>query len=248
MKTLLIVFSAAAVIAAIGAFPSAADTCVKIQSHTDEYYYGGETNPALDRTTEVWYGKDKVAFVTGTQRFVIDVGAGTLTFVEMRDSSYAVAALPFDWSKLAGKETLGFLTRYVRRGEVRESPETKTIGGWKCRRYDVTSWIDVEDGRYDEREEKVWVSKDVPIDWDLQRRTSRDALKLANYDDALIDALVKIEGLSVEVETKAYVRGFSVSSFEKVVDAAEKAPPAGLYEAPAGFRRKTALTLQDING
>jgi hypothetical protein len=248
MKTLLIVFSAAAVIASVLAFRSAADTCVKIESHTDEYYYGGETNPAVDRTTEVWYGKDKVAYVTETQKFVIDTGAGTLTFVESRDSSFARTTLPFDWSKLAGKEALGFLTRYVRRGEVAETSETKTIGAWKCRRYDVTSWIDVEDGRYDEREEKVWVSSDVPIDWDLQRRTSRDALKLANYDDALIDALVKIEGLSVEVETKAYVRGFSVGSTERVVEAGDKTPPPGLYQVPPGFREKTELTLQDING
>jgi hypothetical protein len=239
---------AAAVIATVGVFPCAADTCVKIVSHTDEYYYGGETNPAVDRTTEVWYGKDKVAYVTGTQRFVIDAAAGTFTFVETRDSSFATAALPFDWSKLVGKETLAFLTRYVRRGEIVETTETKTIGGWKCRRFDVATWIDVEDGRYDEREEKVWVSSDVPIDWDLQRRTARDALKLANYDDALIEALTKIDGLSVEVEARAYVRGFSVNSYERIVEAADSPPPPGMYEVPPGFREKKELTLQDING
>jgi hypothetical protein len=246
MRILSIALAAACVGAWV--FSAKADTCVKMKSHTDEYYYMGEVNPAVDRTTEVWFGKDRVAYVTGTQKFVIDIAAGTLTFVEMRDSSFAVATLPFDWSKLVGKDTLAFLNRYVRRGEVKETSETKTIGGWKCRRYDVTSWIDVDDGRYDEREEKVWVSTDVPVDWDLHRRVSRDALKLANYDDGLIDALVGIDGLSVEVETKIYVRGFSVDSSERIVEAAEKTPPPGLYEAPKGFRNKTELSLQDING
>jgi hypothetical protein len=248
MKTLPVVFFAASVTAAMGGFPCAADTCVKIASHTDEYYFGGEMNPAVDRTTEVWYGEEKVAIVTGTQKVVIDAGAGTLTFVEMRDSSFARTTLPFDWSKLVAKETLGFLTRYARHGEVRETSETKTIGAWKCRRYDVTSWIDAEDGRYNEREEKVWVSADPPIDWELQRRTSADALRLANYDAVLVEALSRIEGLSVEVEATVYVRGLAVGSSERVVEAADRTPPPGVYEVPAGFREKTELTLQDLNG
>ncbi len=230
------------------AAPVAADTCVRIENHTDEYYYMGRTHPAVDRIDEIWFGDNKVAYVAENQKIVLDPGDSLLVFMNLRDSSYAEAKLPFDWADLASKETCSILEAYRRRGEVEETTETKTIRGWNCRVYEIDSWLDLEDGRYSEREEKAWMSVDLPIDWDLFRRTHRDLLALSNYHDGFITALLKIEGFSVATETKTYIHGFSVNSYERVVDVADKTAPPDLFAIPNGFRKKSELTLDDLNG
>jgi hypothetical protein len=239
-----------ATVALLAACPAlcVADTCVRIQSHTDEYYYAGELTPATDEATELWFGADRIAYVAGARTYVMDTSESTLVFVNRTDSSYAQTGLPLDWSKLASDETAAFLSIYRRHGEVTETGETRTIGGWTCRAYDVVSWIDVEDGRYDEREERIWASLDPPIDWTLYRETRRDAFRLSNYDDDLIEKLAKIDGLRVLVEARVHIRGFSIGSRERIVEIGDRTPPPGLYSIPDGFREKETLTLEDLRG
>jgi hypothetical protein len=244
MKTCLSLFF---VIAALVA-PAAADTCVRIESHTDEYYYMGQTHPAEDRIDQIWFGGDKVAYITGNQKMVFDTGDSSFVFVNLADSSYAETKLPFDWANLVSTDTYAFLEKYQRHGEAKETAATKTIGSWACREYEITSWLNVEDGRYNEREETAWMSVELPIDWDLFHRIHRDFLVLSNYDDAFIAELLKIDGFSAATETRTYIQGFSVNSRERVVDVSEKTAPPDLYAAPDGFRKKSELTLEDING
>jgi len=244
MKT----FGAIFLILAAPAALAAADTCVRIENHTDEYYYMGQTHAAVDRIDEIWFGDDKVAYVTGDQKFIFDAGDSSFVFVNLRDSSYAESALPFDWANLVSRDTYAFLQRYRRHGEVKDTVATKTIGGRLCREYEIDSWLNVEDGRYNEREEKAWMSEELPLDWDLFRRVHREFLELSNYDDDLITELLKIDGFSVATESKTYIEGFSVTSRERVIDVSEKTAPPGVYAIPVGFSKKSELTLEDING
>ena len=225
-----------------------ADTCVTIRSHTDEYYFSGRVTPALDRTIEMWFGATKFAYVTENRTYVLDPAESTFVFINKSDSSYVETRLPFDWSTVVSDETLSFLSRYRRHGEVEETGETRTIDGWTCTAYGVDSWIDVEDGRYDEREARIWVSTDPPIDWSLYDRVRRDVLRLSNYDDDFAEKMMKIDGLRVVEEAKVHIRGFSINSSERVVKVEDRTPPAGLYSVPAGFDKKETLTLQDLRG
>jgi len=240
-------FSLFLVIAALVA-PAAADTCVRIESHTDEYYYMGQTHPAEDRIDQIWFGGDKVAYITGNQKILFDTGDSSFVFVNLADSSYAETRLPFDWANLVSTDTYAFLEKYQRHGEVKETAATKTIGGWPCREYEITSWLIVEDGRYNEREETAWMSVELPIVWDLFRRIHGDFLKLSNYDDAFVTELLKIDGFSAATETMTYIHGFGVNSRQRVIDVSERPAPPGLYAAPDGFRKKNELALEDING
>jgi hypothetical protein len=227
---------------------SLADTRVKIESHTDEYYYMGRTHPAVDQTSEIWFCGGKLVYITENEKIVFDAIDSSLVYMNLSDSTYAATELPLDWAGLVSGETLEFLNRYKRFGEVRQTPETKTINGWLCRAYDIESWLIVEDGRYSEREERVWMSKDLPLDWPLFDGTHRDLLVLLNYHDDFISKLLEIEGFSVAVETKTYMQGFSVSSYQRVVEVRETAPPPGLCGIPDGFTKKPELSLEDLNG
>jgi hypothetical protein len=244
MKTLAALFLILAAPAAL----VAADTCVRIENHMDEYYYMGQTHAAVNRIDEIWFGDNKVAYVSEGQKIILDPGDSSLVFMNLRDSTYAEGRLPFDWAGLVSEETYSLLETYRRHGEVEETTETKTIGGWPCRACKIDSWLNVEDGRYSEREEKVWMSKELPIDWDLFGRVHRDLLALSNYHDDFITKLLKIEGFSVATETKTFIQGFSVNSYERIIDIAEKTAPPGLYAVPNGFRKKSELTLDDLNG
>ncbi len=227
--------------------PAGAETRVKLESHTDEYYDMGQTHPAVERTSEIWFCGGKLVYITENEKIVFDGPDSSLCYVNLRDSTYAETRLPLDWARLVSGETLEFLNRYKRHGEVKNATETRIIGGRNCRAYDIETWLNVEDGRYSERAERVWMSKDLPIDWDLFQRTHRDLLVLLNYDDELIPKLLELEGLSVLVETKTYMQGFSVSSYQRVVDVSDAAPPDGLCGIPNGFRKKSKLTLEDLN-
>ena len=92
------------------------------------------------------------------------------------------------------------------------------------------------------------MSVEIPIDWDLFRRIHGDFLRLSNYDDAFVAELLKIDGFSAATETKAHIHGFSVNSRMRVLGVSERTAPADLYAAPDGFRKKSELTLEDING
>jgi hypothetical protein len=225
-----------------------ADTRVTIQSHTDEYYFAGQVTPAIDGRTELWFGGTRFAWVTSARTYVLDVAESTLVYINQSDSTFAETKLPFDWQSVVSEETLAFLTRYRRHGTVEETGETRKIGEWNCKAYEIVSWIDVEDGRYDEREEKIWVSRDPPVDWSLYDETRRDILRFSNYEDGLIEQMMKIEGLRVDSEAKAYVRGFSVNSYDRVTAVEETTAPEGLYSVPEGFKKKAELTLQDLRG
>jgi len=237
-----------AMIVAAFAAPTAADTCVRIENHTDEYYDMGQTHAAVDRIDQIWFGGERVAYITGDTRFVFDLGDSLFLFVNLADSSYAETTLPFDWANLVSPETNAFLEKYKRVGEIRQSDSTRTIGEWACREYEIHSWLIHENSRYNEREERAWMSADLPIDWRLFGRVHRDFLELSNYDDALIADLLEIQGFSAATEATTYVEGFGLASRLKVIDVTERPAPPGLYGVPEGFRKKNTLTLEDING
>lgn len=228
--------------------PAGAETRVRLESHTDEYYDMGQTHPAVERTSEVWFCGDKLVYITETEKIVFDGPDSSLYYVNLRDSTYAETKLPFDWARLVSGETLEFLSRYKRHGEVKNTTDTRTIEGRNCRAYDIETWIEVDDGRYSERSERVWMSKDLPINWELFQRTHRDLLVLLNYDNEFIPKLLELEGFSVLVETKTYIQGFSVNSFQRIADISDAAPPEGLCGIPNGFKQKQTLTLEDLNG
>lgn len=244
MKFALSLFLAVTALAA----PAAADTCLRIETHTDEYYTMGQTHAAVNGIDQIWFGHGKVAYITGNQKFVFDTGDSAFLFVNLADSSYAATSLPLDWGNLVSTDTYAFLEKYKRYGKVKKTDATRTVGVWACREYEIHSWLIVEDSRYNEREEKAYMSSDLPIDWDLFHHVHRDFLELSNYDDELIAEMLKIEGFSAATETTTYIQGFGLNSRQKVIDVSEKPAPPDLYGVPEGFRRKDRLTLEDING
>jgi hypothetical protein len=224
-----------------------ADVYIKHESHTEEYYYGGRVRPAEDDVFEVWVGDDRMSYISEHRKVIIDVGKNLLTFVNRDDSTYAETSLPLDWASIMPEETVAWLARYERHGTVTKTDEVKQIDGKDCRCYEVNSWINVEDSRYNETDEKIWVTTDLPIDWDVFGDIGADFRRLRNNAADFVAALSSIEGYPIAVESERYIKGFGVKTFDEVTEIAEEPPPVGVYSVPKGFEKKEKLSRGDLS-
>lgn len=244
MKTLL----ALSLMLTIPAAAVHADVCLKQKSHTEQYYYGGVTNPAEDEDTEMWIGPNKMAVISENTSIIVDNASKLMYFINHRDSTYAEIAMPMDWSQIVDQQLAGRLAMFKRQGEVKPTGETKKIGEWSCKEYEVVSYIPYMDTRFDERESKVWVTTDAPIDLAAYTEMTDELGKLRNYSDALIEEFKKLEGLPVASEGVLYMRGFTVNTSEQLLKMYEEKAPEGVYSVPKGYNKKDQLTMQDLRG
>jgi hypothetical protein len=103
-----------------------------------------------------------------------------------------------------------------------------------------------ENSKYNERDAKVWMTKDVPFDLSTYKGIYGHYLKLQNIDEDVIGEIKKIEGYPIAVETDVFIKGFSIKSTDEVIEISEMDPSDDRYSAPAGFTKKDKLTIQDL--
>jgi hypothetical protein len=228
--------------------PAGADICVKQKSHMDEYYYGGTVTPEDNSESEIWLGDRKMAVYSPNSIVIVDVGKGILVYANTRDSSYVETTLPFDWTNVVDEETAGRLARYQTEGTVKSTGETKKIQGRKCELYEVNTWIEDGGTQFNHRDQRVWMTTDLPIDWDVYDKINTIGLVLQNYDDGLIEAMSAVRGVRFETDADVYQQGFSVKSVETAVEIIEKTPDKDVYSLPAWFTKKDQLTMADLRG
>jgi hypothetical protein len=236
----------ASVFLLVAATVADADVYIKHESRTDEYYYGGVVHPAENDVAEVWIGDKKFSYITPNRTIIIDVDKNVLFFVNRRDSSYAEAALPAKLADLAVDDLAALLGLYETHGEVKDAGESRKIGEWNCKAYNVNSWMIYEGSRAREREANIWYTTDLPLNWAAFDEMYGHFQGLNNNAAEYLGALLKIKGYPVLSEEDHYIKGFSVKTIEKIVELEERIPPEGVYSVPAGFTRKEKLTMDDI--
>lgn len=230
------------------AAPAGADTCLKKKRHTDSYYYGGVVTPEETVETELWFGDDKMAIYSPNRIVIVDAERGVLIFANNRDSSYVETMLPFDWENVVDENTAGYLARYRTEGTVTETGETKRVNGRECRLFEIETWIEDGGTKFNQREQRAWVTTDLPIDWEMYEKLYTNGMVLSNFDAALIETLSGIQGITIEADTDVYQQGFSVESTERTVEILEAGPEKDVYSLPAYFRKKEQLTMADLRG
>lgn len=244
MKNLI--FALAILFVWSSAAPAVADTCLKQRRHMDEYYYGGVVNPEENSEYEMWIGGKKMAYITETQIVVVDVGNGVLKFANKRDSTYVETALPFEWTNILDDETAGYLAQYRTEGVVKETGESKKILGRDCKGYTIESWVENGGQRYNEREERVWLTTDLAVDWEAYAKISGVGMLLQNYDTPLVEALTSIPGVPLLMEADVFQQGFSVKQVDMALEIIEAQPKTDVYSVPAYFTKKDKLTMADL--
>ena len=171
---------------------------------------------------------DIAAIMSALKMYLLDNTAKT----------YSVLDLPIDYRKLApkGGEQMMEQMSQMAKMDVAVTPrdETKKIGAWTAKRYDVV----MTNPMGMKIETTMWVSKDVGVDVSAltQMAVTMTALKPGTMD--WIKKMQAIPGYPVLQESKVSVMGNEMKTSEQLVAVEKKEPPAGTYEPPAGYTLK----------
>ncbi len=225
-----------------------ADVYVKIKTHTDSSYDSGVIIPAEASIKEIWIGERKIVVISKNQTEIYDLENNLVSIIFPKKKIYAQSPLPLDMSKLLTDQYYSQLQMFKIKGTARETDETKKIGKWNCKKYELETWIMSEGNRALEKDISLWMTTEVPFDLDMYGKAAANERKLRDprYDDDLLSEWNKIKGCQIALEMTSYYKGVARRYYEEVVEISEKNPPKGIYSVPPGYTRKERLSGQDL--
>jgi hypothetical protein len=225
-----------------------ADVYIKIKTHTDSHYDSGVLMPAEESIEEMWIGDEKIVFISKNQTEIYDLENNLVSIIFPKKKIYAQSPLPLDMSKLLTDQYYSQLQMFKIKGLVRETDETKKIGKWDCKKYELETWIMDEGNRAVEMDISLWMTTEVPFDLDMYGKAAANERKLRDprYDDDLLSEWNKIKGCQIALERTSYYRGVARRYYEEVVEISQKNPPEGVYSVPPGYTKKDRLSEQDF--
>jgi hypothetical protein len=235
-----------------------ADVYIKIKTHTDSHYDSGVEMPAEDSIEEIWIGDRKIVFITGrgllhrllneNQTKIYDLENNLVSIIFPKNKIYAQSPLPLDRSKLLTDQYYSQIQMFKIKGIVRETDETKKVGKWKCKKYELETWIVYEGTRALEKDISLWMTTEVPFDLDMYGKAAANERKLRDprYDDDLLSEWNKIKGCQIALEMTSYYRGVARRYYEEVVEISKKNPPEGIYSVPPRYTKKERLSEQNF--
>jgi hypothetical protein len=175
--------------------------------------------------------------------FIVDLDKKMAYMVNHVDKSYVEMPMPIDLVKILPPEAQAMAPMMQMSATVAETGETKKIGQWTCTGYDATLTVMGMAMKM-----RIWASTGVP------GNLSEFAAKLMpvfmqgtmRLNEASVKEFSKIKGFQVATEVTGDIMGAKLRSTTEAVEIVEKAAPAGTYEPPAGYTKKTTLSLQDL--
>ncbi len=216
------------------------DVYIKREVHTDSYYEDGLMHPAVDRVIETWIGNKKMAYISKSRIIIVDLNKNLMFFINKNEKTYVEIPLPFELAKVVTKQIAPDLQYSAFNGTVETTKESKTIGRWKCRCYNING-----SGPYG-REIKAWVYPTPPFDMDTYNKMNINVLKLHNYDGNFIKEMQKIKGIEIRLDETVYFRGSIRKRTDKILEISKKTPKTIPYSIPPGYKKRDKLSHQDL--
>lgn len=220
-----------------------ADVYIKTKTHTDAFEMMGQKQPAKDRVTEQWMGDNKFAQITEGQTMVLDLNKNVIHVIYHGTKSYVEAKLPLDISNLLPEQAAAMLNMMKMTVAVSPTGESKKVGDWNCKGYDVTMSMAMMTMKM-----KSWVTKDVPFDWKtFSEKMFPHVMKLSGsigLDENALKEFKKLEGFQVAMEMSMNMMGQDIKSTTQVVEISKKSAPAGTYSVPQGYTKQEKLTMR----
>ena len=222
MLKCLVAIALVALLAPLGAL---ADT------HIVELVTSGDS----ESTSEVWFGADRMAMVADDTTVIYRGDLKKLYLVRHEQKSTLVIDLPFDMASIMPPQMAQMMEQMVPEVTVTPTDETRTIAGYKARRFDVSIKLPMGGSS----ETKVYVSKEVPIDWTLARQMSDEMTSsMQPQMKALIEKMSSIEGYQLGSEAVQNVMGQTMSVTKMTQSIEEKDAPDNIYEPPGDYEQK----------
>lgn len=203
----------------IGAFLLLAFTASTVQADTlmttreGTLGLGADATHDEGRTVRLWSGSDRMARIDDRGKMISDLESGVTYLInDQGKSCYAIPKQQVDAEGRTGGQV-----------EVRETNETRQIGPWQAKGYELSVIMDGEP-----IEIAVWVSEDAPADvgglraYTASKLTPEMAWMLKMFD---------LGGYPVRQE----VSMGPIRSWGELVSVEEKSAPSGTYDIPAGY-------------
>jgi hypothetical protein len=168
------------------------------------------------QTAVYWFGKERAARIGSTGSVISRLDLGKAYLVNDRAKSYTVIELGDD----RDSETSSGAAEMV------ETGETRTIGSWQAKRWDMTLEMGGQTAHI-----TLWVSDEVEFDLSAYRALIRATAAQTGADWML--EFLEADGFPVRQE----VRMGPILSWQQVLEISGEAAPAGVYEPPPDFSR-----------
>lgn len=212
-----------------------ADTLYTMKSHTDAIKMGGQSQPAKDSTIKVWSASDRLRRDDGEQTMIFRMDKNRLYMVDHEDKTYSEVTLPIDLRKMMpkGSEAMADQIAAGMKVSVQVAPsdETKKVGQWNAKRYDVT----VQSAMGMKIATTMWVSKEIEGFAGFNKMAGTMA-SLQPGSGEWVKQLEKIDGFPVLTESRVDALGAQFGTREELVSVETKPAPAGTYDPPAGYK------------
>ncbi len=241
-KTLLI---AAAVVLLAGA--ASADIKIVKMDHTDGFNAMGRTTPPVDQERVTWIGKDRMRTDMSGTSTIIRLDKKKLYVVNHEEKTYNIMELPVDLTQFMppgmAEQMIPMMTFDV---TVTPTEETKMIGEWEARRFDVSMTSKMATIAM-----IMWVTKDVDFNQEAYYAMYKHLNSMSPGLEKMAAEMGKLDGLVIEEEgvtTMTIMGNTTIKKSQTTKSIENLAPPEGTYEPPADYTEKPFDFMKAMQG
>lgn len=232
-----------------------AEVYVKGILHIDGGYRYGHNVPNIDAVNEWWFAKDKVTFITTgwhleamdtNWRFTFDKEKKRILVINLDKKTFIDVSLektPISYIDPSVEKVLADFRFY---GTVKKQEEKKNFLEKTCEVYQVNEWLMEVDLRFYERARTLYVTRDVPFNWQLFNELFQWIRSFFNPHPTYVSQLQKIEGFIVKSEEAFLPRGGRLEWDFKVLEISQKKAPGNIYGIPANYKALEKFSLRDM--
>lgn len=212
-------------------------TLLTLKSHQDAVEIQGQTQPARDQTVEIWIGDGAILRDDGQSRVLLT--EDTLYLINEEEGYYNALDRPVELASLLPEEMRSQLEQMREQGTIRAQvvpgDETRQVGDWTARRYDVS--LSNEMGL--EVDQVLWASEEVQVDPAPYFALTRELAAIQPGGAEWTGELEIVKGFPVYRETVFQVGpDAEVRTTEELVSVEEKTAPEGIFAPPADFEER----------
>jgi len=219
-----------------------ADIYIKTLSHRDAASFMETTIPEQNTVMEQWVSGTKFAMVMEPLTYIVDLDRNSAIFLMPASKTYVETTLPIDMIKLMPAEVGDMAAMLQYTATVKPSGETKKIGAWNCAGYDIAVSM-----MGSSLSMKIWATTDVPFDLTNYEKMLGAVQKAQMFlGEATVKEFEKIKGIQVATEMAGEINGIQLRVTTETVEISQKDAPRGIFEVPAGFTKKSMLSLEDV--
>jgi hypothetical protein len=202
----------------------------------------GQVVPAATDTVTLWLGPEVARRDVSGGTLLVDAARDRLVWLDHARGTYTTQTGPQLRRQLAAlaADTLGLAADDPRLERLKSmldvvvkvtaTDDVAEIDGYRCKR-----WI-VEQAMGEQTTiSELWLTRDIPVDWDLLHRISQPTLAALPGGTAAVSELARLEGLPVRSVAVLEVMGRKGRTESRLASVRTVRVPASHFAPPAGY-------------